>query len=251
MMARSLLVRWLFFAGCFTLLYAGYTLWRVSRWQQVAAQESADARGAAGPSTPAAGNSAAKPAAPPEFSLIDEHGQPFDSSSLAGQVWVGSYFFTNCPAVCWRLNQSLAGWQETHPESRIRFVSITCDPENDPPEVLARYAERFKADPRRWTFLTGDMATIVRLGNETFQVSVEKGTHSDRAFVVDRTGQVRGRFRVTEPDQFEKLKTLLAQLDAEAAAAPSANEPTTAAAESPTAAASEAAPAPAAQGGGQ
>ncbi len=214
-MGRSLLTRWLIFAGCFAVLYAGYTAWRVHRWQEVAAQE-ADARQVRAESrSESVAESKAKTAAPAEFTLIDQQGQPFSSKSLEGQVWVGSYFFTNCPAVCWRLNQALAGWQETNPNSQTRLVSISCDPENDTPEVLARYAQRFKADPQRWTFLTGDMPTIVRLGNETFQVSVEKGTHSDRAFVVDRDGKVRGRFRVTEPDQFEKLKMLLAQLDVE------------------------------------
>ena len=34
--------------------------------------------------------------------------QPFDSERLRDQVWVASFFFTNCPAVCWRMNQTLA-----------------------------------------------------------------------------------------------------------------------------------------------
>jgi cytochrome oxidase Cu insertion factor (SCO1/SenC/PrrC family) len=218
-MGRSLLVRWLIFAGCFAMLYGGYTAWRVHRWQGLATQEAGAHLARAESRSRSDAASKAKTAAPADFTLTDQQGQPFSSKSLERQVWVGSYFFTNCPAVCWRLNQNLAAWQETHPDSQVRFISISCDPENDTPEVLTRYAQRFNADPRRWTFLTGDMATIVRLGNETFQVSVEKGTHSDRAFVVDRDGKVRGRFRVTEPDQFEKLKMLLTQLDAEGAAA--------------------------------
>ncbi len=130
-------------------------------------------------------------------------------------MWVGSFFFTACPAICWKLNQTLAAWQESHPNSPVKFVSITCDPESDTPEVLKRYAEQFHADPRRWTFLTGPMDTISRIGNESFKVSVERGTHSDRGFVVDREGKVRGRFRLTEPDQLAKLKKLLGELDNE------------------------------------
>ena len=147
--------------------------------------------------------------------LTDQSGQPFDSASLRGKVWIGSFFFTNCPAICWRLNQTLAAMQQTNPASEARYISITCDPENDTPAALAKYADHFKADPARWTFLTGDMKLIRRIGNEMFQVAVENETHSDRAFLVDRSGQVRGRFRLTEPDQVEMLKKLLAVVEAE------------------------------------
>jgi protein SCO1/2 len=160
-----------------------------------------------------------------EFVLTDESGQPFDSHSLDGKAWVGSFFFTNCPAVCWRLNQALAAWQETHPDSKIRFVSITCDPANDTPEALSKYAAHFKADPKRWTFLTGDMNLIRSIGNDFFKVAVEPGTHSDRAFVVDGAGKVRGRFRLTEPDQLAMLEKLLEVVEAEQATSPASAKP--------------------------
>jgi protein SCO1/2 len=152
-----------------------------------------------------------------EFTLTNEAGQPFDSASLRGKVWVASFFFTNCPAVCWRLNQTLAALQQTEKDSDVRYVSITCDPQTDTPEALAKYAQHFKADPARWTFLTGDMNLIQRIGRDFFRISVEHETHSDRACVVDRKGQVRGRFRLTQPDQVELLKRLLITVAAEEA----------------------------------
>ena len=48
----------------------------------------------------------------------------------------------------------------------------------------------FKADPARWTFLTGDFELLHRIGNDFFRVGLDKQTHSDRAFVVDRAGPV-------------------------------------------------------------
>lgn len=219
-MNRSPALRWLAFAVCFSLAYGGFKIWRVRQEQQSAEATAREA--AAEAASQSQRESAAEPAVAQksaEFVLTDQRGEPFDSRSLAGQVWVGSFFFTNCPAVCWRQNQALAAIQQTNPDSKVKFVSISCDPENDTPEVLTRYAERFQADPQRWVFLTGDMKEIVRIGKEAFLVSVERGTHSDRAFVVDRDGKVRGRFRVTEPDQLEKLKLLLTKLDAEPAPA--------------------------------
>jgi cytochrome oxidase Cu insertion factor (SCO1/SenC/PrrC family) len=115
------------------------------------------------------------------------------------------------------MNQALAAYQHTHPQSAARFVSITCDPANDTPEALARYAQHFHADPKRWTFLTGDMKTIQSIGQDSFKISVVEKDHTDRACVVDRKGQVRGRFRLTEPDQVILLERLLAVVEAEAA----------------------------------
>jgi cytochrome oxidase Cu insertion factor (SCO1/SenC/PrrC family) len=199
---------WLILASCLVAIYASY----------VAARHIQSTNEAiVGPASPDLMARQPMSKRPPlsEFTLTDQSGRPFDSNSLRGKVWVASFFFTNCPAVCWRLNQALAAIQQTNPQSNVRYVSITCDPENDTPEALTKYAQHFHADPARWTFLTGDMGLIERVGQDFFQISVEKGAHTDRACVVDRKGQVRGRFRLTEPDQVEMLKKLLQVVEAE------------------------------------
>jgi cytochrome oxidase Cu insertion factor (SCO1/SenC/PrrC family) len=151
-----------------------------------------------------------------DFVLTDQAGETFDSATLRGKIWVGSFFFTNCPSACWRMNQALAAIQHMTPTSDVRYISITCDPDSDTPQALAKYAEHFKADPARWTFLTGDLKVAKQLGNQ-LKVDVVEKSHSDRAFLVDRNGQVRGRFRLTEADQVEMLKKLLAVVEAEPA----------------------------------
>ena len=136
-------------------------------------------------STPATKSIAAQRAMPDSpvasFNLTDQDGNEFDSASLDGKVWVASFFFTNCPAICWRMNQALAAWQHLNPDADVHFVSITCDPDNDTPEALKKYAEHFKADPARWTFLTGDMDEIQKIGQESFKVAEVKGDHTERA----------------------------------------------------------------------
>jgi protein SCO1/2 len=56
-------------------------------------------------------------------------------------------------------------------EPDIRLVSITVDPDHDTPAVLARYAGRFHADPRRWYFLTGEGEGIYHLAQDGFHLS--------------------------------------------------------------------------------
>ncbi len=42
----------------------------------------------------------------------------------------------------------------------FHLVSFTVDPERDTPARLAEYAARYKADPHKWSFLTGPLATV-------------------------------------------------------------------------------------------
>jgi len=144
--------------------------------------------------------------------FTDQNGQSFDWDSLAGHVWIGSFFYTSCPTICWRQNLALAAVQRETAGSDIRLVSITCDPAQDTPAVLKTYAERLEADPARWTFLTGKLADIIRLGTDRFGVSVEQGTHSDRAVVFDADGKNRGSFRTTVPEDVARMQKLLSNL---------------------------------------
>jgi len=105
-------------------------------------------------------------------------------------------------------------------------VSLTCDPENDTPEVLRRYADRFEADPARWKFLTGDLAKIKEVGMGTFKLPVELGVHSERGVVFDRAGRLRGGYHLLEPDRVKLLVKLIREVLAEPAAAGSATETT-------------------------
>jgi protein SCO1/2 len=166
----------------------------------------------------------------PDFQLTNQRGHKFHSSSLRGQVWVASYFFASCPGPCYRLNQALAGLQ-TEPElAPVKFVSITCDPANDPPETLKVYSERFNADPKRWVFLTGELQSIIDYGQKKFLVPIAQGTHSELAIVMDRQSTVRGYFHLTDADDVNHMRTRLEQLLKEPAPA----EPAAAAANGTT-----------------
>jgi protein SCO1/2 len=98
-------------------------------------------------------------------------------------------------------------------------VSLTCDPANDTPEALAKYAERFEADPRRWKFLTGDLKLIEQVGQKTFRLPVELGVHSERGVVFDREGRLRGGYHLLQPDRVELLTKLIREVLAERRAA--------------------------------
>ena len=151
------------------------------------------------------------------FTLTERSGKPFDSASLRGKVWLASVFFANCPGPCFRENQALADILRNIPDPDFMVVSVTCDPENDTPESLRRYADRFEADPVRWKFLTGEMATIKEIANGTFLLPAEVGVHSERGVVFDREGRLRGSYHLLQPDRVKLLEKLIRDVLAESA----------------------------------
>ena len=164
------------------------------------------------------------------FELTDQLGESFTSSSLAGKVWIGSIFFSSCPGPCFRENQALAEVLAEIDDPDLMAVSITCDPENDKPNVLDHYSKRFEADPSRWKFLTGDMDEIKRIANETFFLPAEVGVHSERGVIFDRQGRMRGSFHLLQPDRVAVMKKTIRDVlaeggDGESTAAPESEAP--------------------------
>ncbi|MBE7156845.1 MAG: SCO family protein [Rhodospirillales bacterium] len=148
----------------------------------------------------------------PPFTLTERSGQPFDSASLKGKVWLASFFFTACPGPCLRMNARLQEVQQALNKDKqgdVQIVSFSIAPEMDTPEVLRKYAERFHASPEHWSFLTGDRDKIYSLAHQVFTFAVKKVNdpddpnayvHSTRIALVDRDGVVRGSFDTTNPD---------------------------------------------------
>ena len=191
---------WLVAAVLFCAVYASWVVWRSTHAEQG--------------STSNSGQDAEPPVTPvTDVTLTDQNGEPYDLRALDGQVWVASFFFTNCAGPCWKLNQELSALHQQPVAEDIKFISMTCDPDNDTPPALKRYAEHFKADTRRWTFLTGEFDVLKRIAL-SFRVSLDKDLHSDRAFVVDQHGKVRGPrgFHLTDAVEVERLRSLLGRL---------------------------------------
>lgn len=147
-----------------------------------------------------------------DFRLTASSGQPFDSRQLDGQVWVASFFFTTCASTCRAQNDAISHLAREFGSQGVQFVCISCDPETDTPERLKDYARLYDADPEQWSFLTGDLATIRRIGAERFGVPVDLRAHVDRLIVVDQAGEVRGKFDWQDAAETARLRELLVRL---------------------------------------
>ena len=156
------------------------------------------------------------------FTLRDQTGAEFSSAALEGRVVLGAIFFANCPGPCFRENQAIADILREIDDPDLIVTSLTCDPVNDTPEALAKYAARFEADPARWKFLTGDLQLIEQVGQKVFRLPVELGVHSERGVVFDRQGRLRGGYHLLDADKVKQLVKLLRDVLAEPAAGPEA-----------------------------
>jgi protein SCO1 len=155
----------------------------------------------------------------PAFELTSESGKVVRRTDLQGEVWVASFIFTSCPSICPKLTSRMAELSErTKGLDDFRLVTITVDPENDTPEVLATYAKSYDADPARWTFLTGPLDQIteavvggfkVVLGKEEREPGIFEIVHGERVVLVDREGYIRGYYEATD----EGLSTLLVDIE--------------------------------------
>jgi protein SCO1/2 len=86
-----------------------------------------------------------EPTVAPDFTLTDQHGNPFQLSTQRGKLVLLFFGFTNCPDICpTTLADMAAVRQQLGPRSEdVQLVLVTVDPERDTPERLGRYAAVF------------------------------------------------------------------------------------------------------------
>ena len=146
----------------------------------------------------------------PDFSLIDQRGNPIALSDLKGKIWVADFIFTRCVAACPLMTDKMKKLQEEFAASGVDFVSFSVDPEYDTPDVLVHYANRFGVDGNDWYFLTGEKATIYQLTQDGFGLAIgqqeSEVLHSARFVLVDHRGQIRGYYDSNEDEALQKLR---------------------------------------------
>jgi len=152
----------------------------------------------------------------PGFTLTAQTGQAFNGSSLLGRVWIADFIYTHCPGPCPLMTQRLKHVQQATPAS-VRLVSFTVDPARDTPPVLTAYAARFGAQPDRWTFLTGDPATLNMLDRDAFKLGSLDATfdHSTRFVLIDQQGRIRAYYSLALENMVDRIGHDAHQLEKE------------------------------------
>jgi protein SCO1 len=99
----------------------------------------------------------------PNLTLTDQNGKKVLLASLKGKPVLFDFIYTSCPGPCLMLTSRMrliANRLGPMLGSRVRFVSVTVDPEHDSPTELLNYARQQGANQDGWLFLTGSPADI-------------------------------------------------------------------------------------------
>lgn len=94
----------------------------------------------------------------PTFTLVDQNSAKFTFAPAQKKLVLVNFIYASCPDVCPLFTAKLAAIQRTLQEEkndRYLLLSISTDPKRDTPAKLKSYGDAFKADYRRWHFLTG------------------------------------------------------------------------------------------------
>lgn len=151
------------------------------------------------------------------FALTDERGQPFTQDAFSGNVTLVNFIFTRCDTLCPVTSMKMQRLQEKTFDARahIKLVSFSVDPTYDTPPRLAEYAQRYKADPERWRFVTGAADAMKQLIEGPFMnsmavegVQVSGGpaiSHSGHFLLVDQHGVIRGAYDSSDIQRLDEM----------------------------------------------
>lgn len=171
---------------------AGFSLWQLNQARQYAALTSLVVL--------------PEPRKLGDFSLADQHGEPFSIERLRGRWSLLFFGFTYCPDICpstlydlRQVSDTLADGDASEAAPQVVFVSV--DPERDSPERLGEYVSWFGPDfvgvtgaPEQLALLAQRVGVAYRVeehapGSQDYSVD-----HSASVFLTDPQGRLHGVF---------------------------------------------------------
>ena len=137
----------------------------------------------------------------PKFELMNQDNKKVTNETYKGKVYVLEFFFTTCPTICPKMNESMLLIEKKFfGNPNFGIVSITIDPEHDTAKVLKEHANLLGVKSTNWNFLTGDKAYIFNLANKGFNLYAGENKkvaggfeHSGLFALIDKNGNIRCR----------------------------------------------------------
>ncbi len=145
-----------------------------------------------------------------DVALVDQQGRQvrFYSDLLKDKVVVINAFFTQCEGVCPVMTGTflkLQNWLDERLGRDVHLISMSVDPDNDTPERLKAYAERFGVKSG-WHLISGEKENLkLALGKLGQYVEIRED-HSN-IFIIgnERTGLWKKAFGLADPEEIKKI----------------------------------------------
>lgn len=127
----------------------------------------------------------------------DQAGESLELRSLAGKIQLVTMGYSTCKFACPRLMADMLAIKSGLSESaleQVHFTFISIDPDRDTPARLAEYAKENHTDPKLWSYLTSDSASVqelaVVLGTQYRRLNDSDFAHSNIITVLNRSGEI-------------------------------------------------------------
>ncbi len=149
-----------------------------------------------------------------DFHLVDQRGRAVTRATVAGRVYVASFFYAGCRQLCPKLRSQLQRVQASFSrDTDVMILSHTIAPEADSVAVLRRYAAENHLDSTKWLLLTGKQSEIEHLARDEYYVELRdtggktlgRLLHTETFALVDRAGHIRGLYDGSLPYDVSRL----------------------------------------------
>lgn len=153
-----------------------------------------------------------QPRSLPQLLLVDEQSRELSLSSYgaaASKVTFATLIYVRCQTIC-RTSAAGQSWlqhaiQVKSLQDKVRLLTLSFDPANDTPQVMAAHARRMDAYPAIWRFATlRDPADLPTLLNTFGIVVLPDGlggySHNAALFLIDQNGKLSRAYDIDRPD---------------------------------------------------
>jgi protein SCO1/2 len=138
----------------------------------------------------------------PNGKFVNQDGKAVTLEDFRGQALIVTFIYTSCPmpTFCPLMDKHFVTIQDRLKKDnnllKAHLLTVSFDPTVDTPAVLKKHGEKLGADPRLWTFLTGNRDDIDQWAMR-FGVSISRAmndpkdiTHNLRTALIDRQGNL-------------------------------------------------------------
>lgn len=154
-----------------------------------------------------------------DFELINQEGKKVTQKDYEGKIYVADFFFTTCPSICPKMSGQLHRvYMRYANNDEVMLLSHTVMPETDSVPVLHEYAKKYKADPKKWIFATGDKKQIYALARRSYfavketipeEIANEGDEHdfihTENFILIDKNKRIRGYYDGTSEKEVDRL----------------------------------------------
>lgn len=141
----------------------------------------------------------------PDGVLTTEEGREIHFSDFRGKALAFTFFYTRCPlpTYCPLMNRNFADARDLllsmpNAPTNWEFLSISFDPDNDTPQVLAAYGGFYRhGNSSHWLFASASKKTLATLAPALDLMVIHQGSaisHNLRTVVLDSRGRIYHQF---------------------------------------------------------